>query len=113
MPSPDLSTPAPPPPATAGVMSGSGNAALFRGMDHAYMMQVELLAAIVVWGGAGWLVDRAIGTRPVFLVLGALVGYAAGLYLVWLRSQRMDAEERAATAADAAHARGQEVDRVG
>jgi ATP synthase protein I len=65
-------------------------------MDHAYMMQGDLLAAILVWSGAGWLLDRVLGTRPVLLVLGALLGYAAGLYLVWLRSQRMDAEEREA-----------------
>jgi len=97
MPLPDPSTPpSPRPAAVPAVEPGSRHAALFRGMDHAYMMQGDLIAAILVWGGAGWLLDRALGTRPVLLVLGALLGYAAGLYLVWLRSQRMDAEELAA-----------------
>jgi ATP synthase protein I len=98
MPSPDRTTPAPPrPAAVSAVASGPRTAELFRGMDHAYMMQVELIAAIAVWGGVGWLLDRAMGTRPILLVLGALIGYAAGLYLIWLRAQRMDAEELAAT----------------
>lgn len=85
----------------------SSNASLWRGLDHAHMMQVELIAALLVWGGAGWLVDRWLGSGPWLTVLGALVGYAAGFYLIWLRSQRMDAEdvaERAATAARGAGA---------
>jgi|GEM_PF-1684669 len=63
------------------------------------MMQVELLAALLVWGGAGWLADRWLGSGPWLTVLGALVGYAAGFYLMWLRSMRMDAEEAADDAA--------------
>jgi F0F1-type ATP synthase assembly protein I len=69
-------------------------------MDQAYLMQGDLIAAILVWSGIGWFLDRALGTRPVLLVLGALIGYAAGMYLIWLRSQRMDADDRAAAAAD-------------
>ena len=111
MPSPDLTTPAPPRPAAVPVVSsGARHAELFRGLDHAYMMQTELVAAFLVWGGIGWLLDRALGTRPVLLVLGSLIGYAAGLYLLWIRAQRMDAEERAAAADPAA---GEGVGRVG
>jgi ATP synthase protein I len=87
------------------VTSGT-HAALFRGMDQAYMMQGDLIAAILVWSGIGWLLDRALGTRPVLLVLGSLIGYAAGMYLIWLRSQRMDADERGAAAADPAAGEG-------
>lgn len=46
-----------------------------------------LLAGLLVWGGAGWLLDRWLGTR--FLVLvGLLVGAAAATYLVYLRYGR-------------------------
>jgi len=70
------------------------------------MMQVELIAALLVWGGAGWLVDRWMGSGPWLTVFGALVGYAAGFYLIWLRSQRMDAEDLAERAAVAARGAG-------
>jgi F0F1-type ATP synthase assembly protein I len=73
----------------------SANAALWRGLDHAHMMQVELLVALLIWGGVGWLADRWLGSGPWLTILGALVGYAAGFYLIWLRSQRMDAEDAA------------------
>lgn len=96
MPSPDLSTPAPlPSSAAAPAASTSGNAALWRGLDHAHMMQVELIAAVALWGWLGLLADRALGTTPIGVIVGALVGYGAGLYLVWLRTQRMDAQEAA------------------
>ncbi|MFO7779690.1 MAG: AtpZ/AtpI family protein [Nitriliruptoraceae bacterium] len=70
------------------------------------MMQVELIAALLIWGGAGWLVDRWLDSGPWFTVLGALVGYAAGFYLVWLRSQRMDADDAAEQAAILARGAG-------
>ena len=62
-------------------------------------MGVELMAAILTWAGLGWLADRWLGTGPWLLVVGALVGNAAGIYLIWLRSGRMEARE-----ADAARA---------
>lgn len=79
---------------------------MWRGLDHAHMMQVELVVAVVLWGGLGWLADRALGSSPWFTVVGALVGYAAGLYLVWLRSQRMDAEDAAGAVGPARPAPG-------
>lgn len=103
MPSPDPSTPSSWRAAATEEPRGSverpRHAALWRGLDHASMMQVELLAALLVWGGAGWLVDRWLGSGPWLTVVGALVGYAAGFYLIWLRSVRMDAEEAAEAAA--------------
>ncbi|MFO7960003.1 MAG: AtpZ/AtpI family protein [Nitriliruptoraceae bacterium] len=84
----------------------SRNAALWRGLDHAHMMQVELIAALLIWGGAGWLVDRWLDSGPWLTVLGALVGYAAGFYLIWIRSQRMDAEDAAERAAVTAQGAG-------
>jgi len=69
-----------------------------RGLDDASVMGVELVSATLTWAGIGWLLDRWLGTAPWFLAVGALVGNAAGIYLVWLRSRRMDAREAAADA---------------
>lgn len=67
------------------------------GLDNASVMGVELVLAVVVWTGIGWLLDRWLGTAPVLMIVGALIGNFAGLYLIWLRSGRMeDAERRAA-----------------
>jgi F0F1-type ATP synthase assembly protein I len=66
-----------------------------RGLDQSSVMGVELLTATLTWAGIGWLVDRWLGTAPWFLAIGALLGNAAGIYLVWLRGRRMDAIEAA------------------
>ncbi len=71
---------------------GNRRAAL-RGLDQSSVMGAELITATLTWAGIGWLVDRWLGTDPWFLVIGALVGNAAGIYLVWLRGKRMDEAE--------------------
>ncbi len=71
-----------------------------RGLDQSSVMGMELVSATLTWAGIGWLVDRWLGTAPWLLAAGALVGYAAGLTLVWLRARRMDALEAAAGARD-------------
>lgn len=64
-------------------------------------MGVELLAATLTWAGIGWWIDRQLGTAPWFLAIGAIVGNAAGIYLIWLRGSRMDAADAARAARDA------------
>jgi ATP synthase protein I len=39
----------------------------------------EFVVAVVVGGGLGWLLDRFLGTRPIFLVVLFLLGAAAGI----------------------------------
>lgn len=73
-----------------------------RGMDQASIMSVELLAGILTWAAIGWLVDSWLGIGPWGLVVGSLVGYAAGLYLVILRSRHMEGYEEPARAAGGA-----------
>ena len=65
----------------------------WKAVDEANVMSVELISAILVWAGIGWLVDRWLGTPPWFLVIGGLIGNFAGLYLVWLRGERMNERE--------------------
>jgi F0F1-type ATP synthase assembly protein I len=61
-----------------------------RGADLASAVVSELLGGLLVWMGIGWLVDRWLATSPWFTIIGALVGYAGGMYLVWLRIQRSE-----------------------
>lgn len=64
-----------------------------RGLDQSSVMGVELVSATLTWAAIGWLIDRWLGTEPWFLAIGAIVGNAAGLYLIWLRGRRLDALE--------------------
>ena len=40
-----------------------------------------MLSGILVWGGAGWLLDRGLETR-FFILVGVLLGLTVAIYLV-------------------------------
>ena len=61
--------------------------AFARGVDQSAVYSVELMAGILTWMGLGWLADQWLGTMPWLMVAGALVGNAAGLYLIWVRTR--------------------------
>ena len=44
---------------------------------------VELVAALAIGVAIGWLLDRWLGTRPIFLGIFVLLGGAAGVLNVW------------------------------
>jgi ATP synthase protein I len=44
---------------------------------------VELVAALAVGVGIGWLLDRWLHTKPVFLAIFLVLGGAAGVRNVW------------------------------
>jgi F0F1-type ATP synthase assembly protein I len=69
----------------------------WNGIDQSGIIGAELVSAVLIWAFAGYWVDRWLGTAPWFLVIGALVGNAAGIYLIWLRAKRMDVAEAALT----------------
>ena len=58
-----------------------------RGEADAWNAFSLVLSGMLVWGGAGWLVSRWLGSRA-WIGLGLMVGTAAGLALVWLRYGR-------------------------
>ena len=59
----------------------------------------EFLAALLVWGGIGYLLDRWLGTEPWLLIAGLVLGNGLGIYLLWLRSnENLSPEQRAAEA---------------
>lgn len=66
--------------------------------QQAWRMVIELVAGILIGFGIGMGLDAVFGTRPIFLVLFVLLGFAAGVRTM-LRSakemQRQAAEEAA------------------
>jgi ATP synthase protein I len=46
----------------------------------AYAAALTLFASVVSLCGVGWLLDRWLGTKPWLLVIGIIVGAAAGFY---------------------------------
>lgn len=51
---------------------------------------VELVAALVVGGGIGWLLDRWLGTGPFLMVLFFFLGSGAGMLNVFRIARRMN-----------------------
>ncbi len=55
--------------------------------DKSFEFTADFLAGIFTWGGVGWGLDHLLGTGPVLMLIGFVVGNMAGLYLLYLRSQ--------------------------
>ncbi len=55
--------------------------------DDGWTLAAELLTATFFWGGVGWLLDRWLGTGPVLMAIGFVIGNGLGIYLLWIRSQ--------------------------
>ena len=64
----------------------------------AWRMVIELVAGILIGFGIGFGLDWAFGTRPIFLVLFILLGFAAGVN-VMMRTSREVQEDQMAHAA--------------
>ena len=54
----------------------------------AWSLVGTLVAGPLVWGAIGLAVDKLAGTHGVFLPIGAVVGFAASLYLVYVKYSR-------------------------
>ena len=54
-----------------------GNYARLLGVGFAFLLVLGILTAI------GFVVDRTLGTLPLFLILGLGLGFAGGLYYVY------------------------------
>lgn len=55
--------------------------------DGAWDIIAYLLSGMLLWGGAGWLLDRWLGVRG-FVAVGLLLGAGMSTYLVYLRYGR-------------------------
>ena len=78
---------------TARALAGRSDG--WSGAGTAWALTGTLLAGILVWGGVGYLVDRLVGFRWLFLPIGMLVGVSASIYLVYLRYGRDEHHDEA------------------
>ena len=56
----------------------------------AFRIGVELLAALVVGGGIGWLLDHWFGTSPIFLLIFFFLGAGAGMLNVFRAAKELN-----------------------
>lgn len=70
----------PPKPPSSAAPDGNAARVEMRGGDLA----MELVAGVVLVGGLGYLLDRWLGSLPLFMLLGGVAGFCAWLRRVWL-----------------------------
>jgi len=61
-------------------MPNADNDETNRKSGIAYGAALVLFSAVVSFCGAGWLLDRWLGTKPWLLVIGIVLGAVAGFY---------------------------------
>lgn len=69
----------------------SGERGRWAGIGYAMRVGSELIAALIVGVGIGWLIDEWLGTRPWFMALFLFVGGAAGVMNVYRLVEGKDA----------------------
>jgi F0F1-type ATP synthase assembly protein I len=86
-------------------MDNAERRAMNRGLGDGLARAFELAAVPAIFGAAGWLIDRWLGTAPVFLMTLALVGFVGKLLAMWYHYaaqmehlERTAAEQRTAPA---------------
>ena len=55
-------------------------------MGDAFTALSTIVAGMGVWGAIGYGLDRLLGTEPVLLVIGVLMGHFAAIYLIYVRA---------------------------
>ena len=60
------------------------------GVGLAWRVSLELVAALAVGGGLGWLLDDGLGTRPWLMALCFMLGGAAGVVNAWRVTRGLD-----------------------
>src|SRR3954470_14070503 len=59
------------------------------GADIGWGITGTMLSGIIVWGGAGWLLDRWLETR-FFILVGTILGLTVAIYLVVVKYGAVD-----------------------
>lgn len=67
--------------------------------SYAWRMVTELVAGLAIGFGIGYVLDAWCGTRPWFLVLFILLGFAAGVNVMLRTAKEMQRETGAASTA--------------
>lgn len=65
---------------------------MWQELDNGWATTVELMTAVGVWMGIGWLLDTWLGTWPWLMVAGAFLGFGLGMYLAYVRHQQRMAD---------------------
>ncbi|TLY37788.1 MAG: ATP synthase subunit I [Nitrospirae bacterium] len=60
-----------------------------KGLSYAARIGVELVSALAVGGGLGYLADWYFGTSPWLIVVGLFLGMSAGLLNVYRMASRL------------------------
>jgi ATP synthase protein I len=68
-------------------------------MGVAFRIATDLVAAIAVGVGIGWLLDSWLETKPLFLLVFFLIGVAAGIMNVIRVANRLNEQDKARTGA--------------
>ena len=58
----------------------------------AFRFATELMVAVAFGGGLGWLLDRYLGTRPIFMLVMFFLGAAAGIRNVMRAAAEINAK---------------------
>jgi len=62
---------------------------------NTYGYIADLFSGVAVGAGLGYVVDRQVGAMPAFTVLGLILGFAAGVMLIYKASMRESRQEAA------------------
>lgn len=68
-----------------------------QGMSIAMRMGVELVAGVLVGAAAGYFLDRALGTLPLFLIVCFFFGSAAGFVNMKRTAEQLDKQDESGT----------------
>lgn len=69
--------------------NGGGNSS-WSGMGEAWSYVSYVISGVIVWGGIGMGLDHLVATKPVFTIIGALLGNFTGIYAVYLKAFRQE-----------------------
>jgi ATP synthase protein I len=75
----------------AGEQAGDA-AARGSALGQAFKVAVELVAGVGVGGFIGWVLDKQLGTLPLFLAVFVMLGFAAGLLNTIRTARRLQAK---------------------
>lgn len=78
---------------------------LYNGFGDGLARAFELAITPAIFGFLGWLVDRALGTSPVFILAFALLAVCGVGYMAWFRYEQ-DMQRHEADAVWNRHKRG-------
>ena len=64
---------------------------LYAGLGQAVRVGTDLLAALIVGGGLGWVIDTyVLDSEPWSLVIGLILGFVAGIRNAYRTAQRWE-----------------------